>query len=152
MCWFFFFFLYDSATTEIYTYWHTLSLPDALPIVHGAGQSRGEARRRRPPGADAGHRGRRLFAAQLRAGQRRARLLPARVGGLRPRGRTLPELRRAGEAAGAGWPLDLLLLALSKMSRVKDEAGGLCFIAPVARSEEHTSELQSLMRISYAVF
>src|SRR3546814_7053248 len=25
-------------------------------------------------------------------------------------------------------------------------------IAPVARSEEHTSELQSLMRISYAVF
>src|SRR3546814_3292773 len=26
------------------------------------------------------------------------------------------------------------------------------FIAPVIRSEEHTSELQSLMRISYAVF
>src|SRR3546814_1844503 len=26
------------------------------------------------------------------------------------------------------------------------------FIAPPARSEEHTSELQSLMRISYAVF
>src|SRR3546814_2900087 len=28
----------------------------------------------------------------------------------------------------------------------------LAFAAPAARSEEHTSELQSLMRISYAVF
>src|SRR3546814_5420422 len=27
-----------------------------------------------------------------------------------------------------------------------------CFVKWVARSEEHTSELQSLMRISYAVF
>src|SRR3546814_1508700 len=27
-----------------------------------------------------------------------------------------------------------------------------CPLAPTARSEEHTSELQSLMRISYAVF
>src|SRR3546814_19807759 len=27
-----FFFLYGTATTEIYTYWHTLSLHDALPI------------------------------------------------------------------------------------------------------------------------
>src|SRR3546814_2455249 len=26
------------------------------------------------------------------------------------------------------------------------------FVGPIARSEEHTSELQSLMRISYAVF
>src|SRR3546814_3571671 len=33
----------------------------------------------------------------------------------------------------------------------KDPAGR-CRQAPVARSEEHTSELQSLMRISYAVF
>src|SRR3546814_5196803 len=29
---------------------------------------------------------------------------------------------------------------------------GLTFHAPAVRSEEHTSELQSLMRISYAVF
>src|SRR3546814_5330955 len=28
----------------------------------------------------------------------------------------------------------------------------MCFIAEKVRSEEHTSELQSLMRISYAVF
>src|SRR3546814_4032572 len=32
---------------------------------------------------------------------------------------------------------------------IKDRGGG---IAPEDRSEEHTSELQSLMRISYAVF
>src|SRR3546814_11531336 len=30
-----YFFFYDSATTEIYTYLHTLSLHDALPIVLG---------------------------------------------------------------------------------------------------------------------
>src|SRR3546814_3565395 len=29
---------------------------------------------------------------------------------------------------------------------------GIAHASPVARSEEHTSELQSLMRISYAVF
>src|SRR3546814_2767559 len=29
---------------------------------------------------------------------------------------------------------------------------GACVIPPMPRSEEHTSELQSLMRISYAVF
>src|SRR3546814_8705695 len=34
---------------------------------------------------------------------------------------------------------------------IKAEAGWLAFAAPM-RSEEHTSELQSLMRISYAVF
>src|SRR3546814_10011663 len=31
-------------------------------------------------------------------------------------------------------------------------AGGGCLAGLIARSEEHTSELQSLMRISYAVF
>src|SRR3546814_5378368 len=31
-------------------------------------------------------------------------------------------------------------------------ADGMRFVAPSSRSEEHTSELQSLMRISYAVF
>src|SRR3546814_6762406 len=31
-------------------------------------------------------------------------------------------------------------------------AGAAPYAAPTARSEEHTSELQSLMRISYAVF
>src|SRR3546814_7117471 len=39
------------------------------------------------------------------------------------------------------------LLALSR-----DEDGELPQVGQFARSEEHTSELQSLMRISYAVF
>src|SRR3546814_2102870 len=33
-----------------------------------------------------------------------------------------------------------------------DVLSRLCLIEPTLRSEEHTSELQSLMRISYAVF
>src|SRR3546814_6376945 len=38
---FIFFFFNDTATTEIYTYCHTLSLHDALPICHSpGGQSR----------------------------------------------------------------------------------------------------------------
>src|SRR3546814_9252905 len=48
------------------------------------------------------------------------------------------------------------LLGLRTEVAIRDDAE-LCLqrldrIAPVARSEEHTSELQSLMRISYAVF
>src|SRR3546814_3160742 len=50
--------------------------------------------------------------------------------------------------------------AISRQSRKADETGGRGDIDQVpairtvrrARSEEHTSELQSLMRISYAVF
>src|SRR3546814_3496179 len=34
----------------------------------------------------------------------------------------------------------------------ENAAGGRVVTAPTNRSEEHTSELQSLMRISYAVF
>src|SRR3546814_2766768 len=33
-----------------------------------------------------------------------------------------------------------------------EEDSFICFVWPPMRSEEHTSELQSLMRISYAVF
>src|SRR3546814_16578689 len=70
-----FFFFKDTATTEIYTYGHTLSLHDALPI-----SSHLSTRPTRPPST-----------------------------------------RRSRRSA-------------------------------TIRSEEHTSELQSLMRISYAVF
>src|SRR3546814_6555846 len=48
--------------------------------------------------------------------------------------------------------------AIEKMSRIRFEfrlSSQAAIIAPhtaVTRSEEHTSELQSLMRISYAVF
>src|SRR3546814_11486805 len=47
----FLFFFSDSATTELYTYGHTLSLHDALPISRGAREHRpaglGTRRRRR---------------------------------------------------------------------------------------------------------
>src|SRR3546814_3799161 len=78
-CYMIFCFFNDTATTEIYTYRHTLSLHDALPICRG----------NHPAGP--------------RGGPRRLAL----SGGVR------------GDRS---------------------------------RSEEHTSELQSLMRISYAVF
>src|SRR3546814_19589927 len=88
-----FFFFNDTATTEIYSYGHTLSLHDALPIW--------------------GHRdrggGRLDGAARLQEVEQ-------------PLGR-------------AGGPLDVAH-----------------HLGKGARSEEHTSELQSLMRISYAVF
>src|SRR3546814_10450325 len=81
-----FFFCNDTATTEIYTYLHTLSLHDALPICP-------QARDR----------------------------LELRVRAVLPRMR----VRRA------------IAARMGRRTR---------------RSEEHTSELQSLMRISYAVF
>src|SRR3546814_17801436 len=84
----FLFFCSDTATTEIYTYLHTLSLPDALPIC---------------------------YCPKVRCHH------PRRVG--RPSPFSVSSAPTpAGSFAGSG------------------------------RSEEHTSELQSLMRISYAVF
>src|SRR3546814_8731701 len=50
--------------------------------------------------------------------------------------------------AGAGRRHDLQRLALEVLHRLGVEAG----LGDKLRSEEHTSELQSLMRISYAVF
>src|SRR3546814_13007393 len=80
---FVFFFFNDTATTEIYTYCHTLSLHDALPISPA------------PP----------IPAPRQIVRQSASLIAPGRI---------------------------------------------VTLIAP--RSEEHTSELQSLMRISYAVF
>src|SRR3546814_5847423 len=93
---FFFFFKY-TATTEIYTYCHTLSLHDALPVSHQLG--------------DLG----------------------------RPAGGEFPAAAPGGEVEPAhrGAHLGDRLVAVGEMRAV--------------RSEEHTSELQSLMRISYAV-
>src|SRR3546814_13600543 len=90
------FFFNDTATTEIYTYGHTRSLHDALPI-YLAGQT--------SPGWAA------MYWAAL-------------------------TLRRSSEATR---PMPLSCTSMT-------------LISPSGRSEEHTSELQSLMRISYAVF
>src|SRR3546814_2618098 len=85
-----------TATTDIYTYGHTLSLHDALPISHGV--TLGSKRK-------------------WRAGCERTKsatnVRPSRV--------------IASDRASEKPPL-------------------------ASRSEEHTSELPSLMRISYAVF
>src|SRR3546814_5908254 len=96
-------FLNDTASTELYTYLHTLSLPDALPISP-SWRSSAEGRRSSISGM-ASSRKRRRTTSQT--------WFPASgaVG------------RDEQETRSATW-----------------------------RSEEHTSELQSLMRISYAVF
>src|SRR3546814_7975826 len=94
----------DTPTTEIYTYLHTLSLHDALPIS------------------------------------------PARLYRLaRARSLYAPRDRRRGlqggqDPAGDGRAPVGAVGSLGQISR------------EYVRSEEHTSELQSLMRISYAVF
>src|SRR3546814_8845815 len=89
-----FFFFKDTATTEIYTYGHTLSLHEALPIsvprVHG-----------------------------------------------RPRSVTIPRSFRRTAISRSALPSTKARYIHRTVS---------------ARSEAHTSELQSLMRISYAVF
>src|SRR3546814_4696937 len=86
------FFFNDTATTEIYTYLHTLSLHDALPIYPAAGADLGQARRHEQSEAFADH------------------------------------------------------------SRRREEFADRAPVGSLIRSEEHTSELQSLMRNSYAVF
>src|SRR3546814_13803936 len=92
------FFFNDTATTEIYTYLHTLSLHDALPIysTHGPGTA------------------------------------------------CLP---RASNAMASSTGLAPIPPDSSSTTRAWTPWSARRF-----RSEEHTSELQSLMRISYAVF
>src|SRR3546814_9583382 len=112
MCYFFFF--TDTATTEIYTYCHTLSLLDALPIST-------VDRHACAPGGRASVRVRR--SAQNRRGRSSGR------------GRDREHRRRTSRAGSA-----------------RCRTRGPAHRRARARSEEHTSELQSLMRISYAVF
>src|SRR3546814_19089399 len=71
----------DTATTENYTYCHTLSLPDALPILPGNGDRREGARRRsRAHGRGAHEKGRFASAGcrSLRSRPRVARQLGRR--------------------------------------------------------------------------
>src|SRR3546814_15305694 len=87
---------HDTATTEIYTYGHTLSLHDALPILQTAMPD-----------------------------------VPCEE-------RLVQHVRLAMR--------ELYAELLTRREFTNEVA------ARVMRSEEHTSELQSLMRISYAVF
>src|SRR3546814_4563376 len=99
------FFFNDTATTEIYTYGHTLALHYALPICVRLAASRTVAKA---------------------SGSRSSRLSPASC---RPRSH-----------------------GVRARSSSSDKAWTSGSSALICRSEEHTSELQSLMRISYAVF
>src|SRR3546814_3053019 len=98
-----FFFCKDTATTEIYTYCHTRSLHDALPIS-----------RQVAPCV--------IFIDEIDS------LVPAR-----------------GTGGGMGEPQ----VTARVVNTILAEMDGM---EELQRSEEHTSELQSLMRISYAVF
>src|SRR3546814_3446454 len=102
-----FFFCNDTATTEIYTDRHPLSLPDALPICNT----------RSIPGH---------FSHKEHVTNLAAKVV-------------LKVQFRAGQMTEQVHHVD-------RQNR--------CFNGghPRGRSEEHTSELQSLMRISYAVF
>src|SRR3546814_3398826 len=99
MCLYFFF--KDTATTEIYTYGHTLSLHDALPI----------------------------YSSEI--ANRACKSPPAS-----------PALARPGR----------LRLPNNDSKKSLNPAPSPTSKPYSGRSEEHTSELQSLMRISYAVF
>src|SRR3546814_1344059 len=61
---------------------------------------------------------------------------------------TLFRSRRSIQSVEVGFPLLAALVDAGKPLTLRDLAGA----AGMTRSEEHTSELQSLMRISYAVF
>src|SRR3546814_9316392 len=100
-------FFKDTATTEIYTYLHTLSLHDALPIYCAS------------------------FPVWVPIPQQRWQRLPL--------------------ANARWWSMPMS----SASSRVCSRSMNRCpqrVQRSAARSEEHTSELQSLMRIPYAVF
>src|SRR3546814_2025074 len=119
---------HDAATPEIYTDGHTIALPAALPCW---ARPHGSPLRREPHS-----RGHRCRAARCRAGG----LLRA----ARPFALLLLGRRRGGGRAREGGRLPRALPGrLGRRRRGRREG---------RRSEEHMSELQSLMRISYAVF
>src|SRR3546814_5605797 len=127
----------DTATTEIYTYLHPLSLHDALPIflreiIHRFPWLRHVF-------ADGGYAGDKLREALRRIGKW-----------------TVEIVKRSDVAKGfvvlpRRWVVERTLAWLNRNRRLAKDFEQTIASA-TARSEEHTSELQSLMRISYAVF
>src|SRR3546814_2654791 len=123
------------ATTEIYPYGHTPSPHDALPISCPAPPT--SVPERQPHDQPANER--------PRPG-RQAR--PDPPGPQRPRRRRKSHLRPAHHRLAA----DPARRARCRRRGDGDVAPGPAEGWRLERSEEHTSELQSLMRISYAVF
>src|SRR3546814_2859024 len=145
----------NASTNEVSTYGHTLSLHVAHPRFTrewGGGAFGRDAPSRAPPPRQRPllPPGRGAFSRSVAASQGRS-----------TRRRAPPSNRRRRRRRGAAWrwPWSSPRAAAAgpaTAARAKagsDRAGGTrprAFRSP--RSEEHTSELQSLMRISYAVF
>src|SRR3546814_10485537 len=138
--WNYCFFFKDTATTEIYTYCHTLSLHDALPICQrpvGDREWRTHRNRERSPVAASpgtGHLSIVIRGDDPSVGLRRFREAPSTHRD-RKKGKIHVQIHvdRIGHRA-------------HRRTAVEPARTG------AGRSEEHTSELQSLMRTSYAVF
>src|SRR3546814_10696403 len=118
-----FFFFHDTATTEIYTYRHTLSLHDALPILEALSVDESCGRSAS------------VSLSSLFPDSSRSSLVMLTVGA-------------AVSYVSRAMRLPVTMIAPSAAGSSAAASGG----ASSCRSEEHTSELQSLMRISYAVF
>src|SRR3546814_9195996 len=136
-----------TATTDIYTYLHTLTLHYALPIWGCRRAAGGDLRAR-----SAGQHGRHadIFSRALDGSTgRRCGAERPDPGGGGPGGLRLLDAGAGGELPAGRYR------GLSRSLRGSDgrprEGAGADTGTAAARSEEHTSELQSLMRISYAV-
>src|SRR3546814_5386255 len=68
------------------------------------------------------------------------------------RGRYIPVLLRGFHVYAASGNLEQIIATAIDLSVVKEAEAKAKQLQDELRSEEHTSELQSLMRISYAVF
>src|SRR3546814_2634968 len=130
-----FFFFNDTASTEIYTYLHTLSLHDALPICFAPNiEALAGLRFLQALGGSAGMVVTRAMVRDRFEPQEMAKILSATVAvmGIAP---IIAPTLGGLIFRSFGWQAIFYVLAGSGV-----------------RSEEHTSELQPLMRNSYAVF
>src|SRR3546814_6335929 len=130
-----FFFFNDTATTEIYTYGHTLALHDALPISELRAPTRA---RHLGVGRGPVKRAWSWRSVSPVTGSRHPPAIPTAGSSTKRRSRN----RLCGTISppSCQHPPDQ-----STISRSSTRSRHL-------RSEEHKSELKSLMRISYAVF
>src|SRR3546814_8695529 len=129
----YFLFFKDTVATDIYTYLHTLSLHDSLPISGSAPPRRTAPRRSRSRPTASG-------SARAAEGMRAAAASPPAASDTARQASSPSACPRTHGRSASG--------TLSAPAGCGSSASS----APPQRSEEHTSELQSLMRISYAVF
>src|SRR3546814_1874169 len=143
----------DTATTEIYTYQHTLSLHDALPIwrgEQGLAQQEGQGIRTRRN---------LVLVLQQRELDRTSRQIEQETGRkyvLPQRGELIEGIYRRAVMVGAqryamierAHEFSLVPWRPVLDRAVGQSVSGIMPGGPISRSEEHTSELPSLIRIS----